>query len=100
MSRKISLIRGSNQEILQMIQLNDPQNVDGTNGSVQSTAIDGKMVRIVATNGAIHFLIGSNPTALTTSHYLADQQEIYQPCNIGDLVAVLGGTANIATAGV
>ena len=97
MSYKVHLQTGSNGEILPIIQLNDSQDVVS---GAQSTAIQGKLVRICAINGAIRFLIGTNPTALSTSHYLADQQEVWMPCNVGDKISVLGGTANISTAGV
>ena len=100
MAKKVYLPVDSNQKPLGIIQLNDPHDIDGSASSVQSNAIDGKVVRICATDGAIRFLIGTDPTALTTSHFLADQQEIWMPCDEGDKVAVLGGPANIATAGV
>jgi hypothetical protein len=97
MSYKIHLITGSNGEVLPIIQLNDAQDVLS---GAQSTPIQGKLVRICATSGAIRFLVGANVTAIATSNYLADQQEIYQPCKVGDVVSVYGGPANVATAGV
>jgi len=87
----------SNKRTIPIIKLNDPHDI--ATGE-QSNEIDGTIVRICATDGAIRFLIGANPTALTTSNFLADQADIYQPCNVGDKVSVLGGPANISTAGV
>jgi hypothetical protein len=95
--RKRSILRSSNGEAIPIIQLNDSHDI--TSGA-QSNVINGTLVRICATSGAIRFLIGVDPTALTTSNFLADQQEIYQPCAEGDKVSVLGGPANISTCGI
>jgi hypothetical protein len=90
----------SNGDTTPIIPLNDIQSVNGTNASVQSLAINGVAVRIVATTGPVYFLIGANPTASATAGiYLADQQEIYQPCNLNDVVAIFGGVAQISTVG-
>jgi hypothetical protein len=48
----------------------------------------------------IRFLIGDNPTALATSHALAKGAEIWMPIASGQKVGILGGIANVATAGV
>lgn len=97
MSKKPFRPFDSNKNPISVMQLNDSHDIaDGE----QSDAIDGTIVRICATDGAIRFLIGADPTALTTSHFLADQAEIYQPCNVGDKVSVKGGPANISTCGV
>jgi len=99
MAKKAYLPVDSNQKPLGVIKLNDSQTVNGSVASAQSTALDGRVVRIVATTGPLYFLIGTNPTAAATSHYLADQGEIYQPCAVGDKIAIYGGIANIATCG-
>jgi RPA family protein len=90
-----------NGDPVPIIPLNDPQSVTGTLVSAQSVAINGTAVRIVASTGPLYFLIGANPVAsAVTGHYLADQQEIYQNCNVGDIVAIFGGIAQISTCGV
>jgi hypothetical protein len=96
MAKKFRLFRDSNGNPVNLIRLNDPQEVLS---GAQSLPIDGKAVRIFASDGAIRFLIGENPVADATSHALADQTDIYQPCNEGDKVSVFGGPANIATVG-
>ena len=81
------------------MSLYDPHDVDGSQASAQSDAIDGYIVRIAAQGADIRFLIGANPTALATSNFLASNQEIWMPITPGQKVAILGGKANIATAG-
>lgn len=83
-----------------LMDLNDPQDIDGTGGTVQSNVIKGKVVRIVAiTAGAdIRFTIGDNPTAGATSHPV--NGEIWMPIKAGQKVAIFGGVASIATGGV
>jgi hypothetical protein len=102
--KTLELILDANGHPTQVMQLNDPQVVDGTSASAQSTAIVARMVRIFAitgdTNDQIQFLIGDNPTALATSHPLSKGSDIYQPIMSGQKVAILGGKASIATAGV
>jgi hypothetical protein len=99
--RKFRLISDANSVPSPLVPLNDPQSVNGTIASTQSAAINGKAVRIVASTGPIYFLIGANPTASAiTAHYLADQQEVYQPCNLNDVVAIFGGVAQISTCGI
>jgi hypothetical protein len=89
----------SNSNPIPVMKLNASEDIDGTSNHDESAAIQGNMVRIVAIDGDIRFLIGEDPEALEDSHFLGDHQEIYQPCNIGDKVSVLGGPANIATLG-
>jgi hypothetical protein len=72
--------------------------VDVTTGNV-SAALVGRIIRICAVDADIRFLVGTNPTALATSHFLAQGAEIWYPIHSGDKVSVLGGTANIAVAG-
>jgi hypothetical protein len=89
-----------NSNAIPVMKLGVSEDIDGTSTHDESAAIDGNMVRIVATDGDIRFLIGADPEALETSHFLGDHQEIYQPCEVGDKVSVLGGPANIGTVGV
>jgi hypothetical protein len=101
MAKKAYLPKDSNGDPIPIIQLNDPQTIIGTLVSAQSAAINGVLVRIVASTGPIYFLIGANPIASAVlGHYLADQQEIYQPCTLNDKVAIFGGTAGISTCGI
>jgi len=90
----------ANGNPIQVMKLGTAADVDGTSASAQSAALSGNLVRIVATDADIRFLIGTDPTALTTSHFLPVGAEIWMPINVGDKVAVLGGIANIAVAGV
>ena len=101
MAKKAYMPVDIEQNPIPIMQLNSPQTVTGTLISAQSLAIDGKVVRIVASTGPIYFLIGTNPvSSALLGHYLADQQEIYQNCNVGDKVAIFGGVASISTCGV
>lgn len=100
MSKKLVLVRDSTGAPIQAIALSAPHNVDGSAASAQSDAIDGDLVRICAYEGDCRFLIGADPVALTTSHFLAEKSEIWVPIKAGHKVAILGGKACIATAGV
>lgn len=93
----MTLILDKNGNATQIIALSAPHDVDGSLSSQQSNAINGDIVRIFAVSGTVRFLVGSNPTALASSHALAEGQDIYQPIAKGDKVAVLGGIANIST---
>ena len=99
MAKKALLTRDANGELIQVMNLHSPQDVDGTSASTQSTAIEGDLVRICAVDADIRFLIGADPEALTTSHFLPQGGEIWMPITSGNKVAVLGGKANIAIAG-
>jgi hypothetical protein len=96
---KAILLRDATGEIIPVMNLHNPQDVDGTSKSAQSSAITGDLVRICAVNTDIRFLIGSDPEALGTSHFLPQGGEIWMPIASGQKVAVLGGKANIAVAG-
>lgn len=85
---------------VQVVPLKDSQNVDGTLASAQSAVIDGNLVRIVSADNALRVLIGANPTALATSILIPALGELWLPIIPGLKVAVLGGIANITTAGV
>jgi len=100
MAKKLRLLKDDTGSAIQVMALSAPHDVDGTSQAAQSNAIDGECVRISAVTGPLRFLIGDNPTAQATSHYLAEGDTIYQPCEVGDKVSVLGGKANIATAGM
>ena len=100
MAKKNFLPLDTNANPVPLMKLSASEDIDGSIAHDESTAIDGNTVRIVAIDGDIRFLIGADPEALETSHFLGDHQEIYQPCNVGDKVSVLGGPANIATGGV
>lgn len=93
------LSKDNNGNAIQILALSSPQDIDGTAASAQSAPINSDICRICAF-GDIRFLIGDNPTALVTSHFLGDHQEIWLPITPGHKVAIIGGKANIATAGV
>lgn len=92
--------KDDNGQAIQAMSLSGSHDIDGTSVSAVSSVIDGTLVRICATNGDIRFMVGRNPVAVAGSNFLGDHQEIWMPCNEGDQVAILGGKANIATAGV
>lgn len=92
--------KDDNGKAIQAMKLNDSEDIDGTLISAVSSAINGTLVRICAIDGDIRFEVGATPVAVVDSNFLGDHQEIWVPCNEGDQVAILGGKANIATAGV
>lgn len=100
MAKKNHLPTDDNSNPVPCMKLSPLQDIDGTNAHAESAEISGGMVRIVATNGDIRFLVGPAVVALATSIFLGDHQEIWMPCDNGDVVSVVGGPANIATAGV
>jgi hypothetical protein len=103
--RTLELLKDANGRTILVIPLSDPQDVDGTSASAVCTnAIDGNMVRILSLDNALRIAIGPSSEAspleaVATGVALAAGNEIYQPCNEGDFVAVLGGKANICTCG-
>jgi len=99
-TKRLLLKEDENGHPIQAFDLSASEDIDGTSASVQSSAIDAPLVRISAVGGAVRFLIGANPTALDTSHYLAQGSSIIMPIVPGQKVAVKGNTANIAACGV
>jgi|WetSurMetagenome_2_1015567.scaffolds.fasta_scaffold00003_150 hypothetical protein len=104
--RTLELIRDANGVPIQnCIPLCDHQEVDGSSASAICTnPIDGRMVRIKSYSGALRIAIGPSTeasplTAIATDLPIGANDEIYQPCNVGDYVAVLGGAATISTCG-
>jgi hypothetical protein len=97
---KPHLMTDDNNYPVPIMSLSSPQLVDGTAQSVKSTAISGKLVRIVSEDNLLHVLTGADPTALATSIAIPALGELWLPVNDGDKVAVLGGKANICVAGV
>ena len=79
---------------MQIIALSRPQEVEATSTTqVQSTAINGTLVRIHAHDVEVRFLIGADPEATATSHYLAPYEAIDQPIVSGQKVSIYGGKA-------
>jgi hypothetical protein len=97
--RKIRTLVDTDRRNLGIVKLNDSQDVDGTNNSTQSDPINGHAVRILSLDNIFRFEIGSNPVATATSAAVRALDEILQPCNPGDKVAILGGKVNITTLG-
>ena len=95
------LMRDKNNKSIQVMPLSSPQDVDGTNASAQSTAIDGTLVRIVSLDNLLRVAHGSNPTAHATGDIaIPAGGELWLPITDNDLIAVYGGKANISVAGV
>ena len=86
-------------QVMPIVSLGDSENVDGTNGSAQSSVIDGVLVRIVAYGSDARIAIGGDPTADGNSMLLTVGSEIWLPVTPGSKVAVYGGQINICTAG-
>lgn len=93
------LLRDSNGGLSQIVELTSCVDLDGTAQSVASDALQCELIRIVAIDADIRFLIGAAPTALATSHLLQQGKEIYQPITRGYKIAVLGGKAHIGIVG-
>lgn len=100
MAKKNVLARDANGSPMNMMPLSDGHDVDGSVASAQSNAIQGESVRILALDATIRFLIGDDPAALATSPALPAGSWEYLPIKPGQKVAILGGKANISTAGV
>jgi len=103
--KTLELLKDANGRTILVIPLSDPQDVDGTSASaVCANPIDSNLCRILSLDNALRIAIGPSPVgspleATATGIALAAGAEIYQPCNEGDYVAVLGGKANICTCG-
>jgi len=99
--RSITQMTDKNGKPIPVLPLSDPQDVDGTAGSVQSAAISGTLVRIISMDNELRVAVGADPTAAATnSIYIAALGELWLPVKDGEKVAVRGGKANICTAGV
>lgn len=103
--KTLELLHDANGRTILVISLSDPQDVDGTSEStVCVNAIDSELVRIKSIDNALRIAIGpsteANPlTVEGDGIQISAENEIYQPCNAGDFVAVLGGKANICACG-
>jgi hypothetical protein len=84
---------------IQIMSLSASHDIDGTSVSAASHAIMGETVRIVSLDNIIRFVIGENPVALIDSAAIPALSEIWHPIVPGQKVAIIGGKANIATAG-
>ena len=100
MAKRKLMPKDDHGQAIPIMVLSGSHDVDGTSASVQSSVIDGEIVRICAIGSDIRFLTGVDPVAVATSNFLSANAEIWYPVKIGDRVAILGGIANIATAGV
>ena len=84
---------------IQVVDLSNSQDVDGTLATAASGEITGELVRIVATDNNLRIAIAKVPIATTTSIFIPALGEIWLPITSGHKVAVLGGIANISVAG-
>lgn len=99
-TKKLLMPYDANNRPVPVMALSESHDVDGTAASAQSDAIDGLIVRIASVDNALRVAIGENPVATTTDILVPALGEIYLPIESGQKVAVLGGKANICTAGV
>lgn len=100
MGKKPYLKKDSDHQAMPLMSLSTSHDIDGTAVSVQSAAIDGEVVRIVSLDNLLRIEVGSNPVAVASSIALPALGEIWLPMEVGHKVAVLGGKANICTAGI
>jgi hypothetical protein len=99
-AKKSFMPKDKDNQPIPIMSLSNSQDVDGTSASAQSSAIDGDVVRVCAIDAEVRVNVGDNPTATTTSIYLPQYAEIYLPIKNGQKVAILGGKANVCTAGL
>lgn len=94
---------------LPLVALVDSQDVNGTSASAQSAAIDGWAVRIVSIDNALRVVAGIAgedeshnviTVATSTDILIPALGELWLPITPTYVVAVLGGKANICTAGL
>jgi hypothetical protein len=101
------LMTDKNGQPIPVMPLSSPQVVDGTAQSTLSTVINGSLIRIASEDNSLHVLTGPASTAgtplavtATTGIFIAALGELWLPIADGQVVAVLGGKANICIAGV
>jgi len=100
MAKELYQPKDADREPVNMMDLSASHDVDGSGVSDESDPIDGYGVRISAVGSDIRFLIGDSPlTAEADSHILFANTSIWMPIKPGQVVAILGGIANIGTAG-
>lgn len=99
-TKKLLMPTDDNYHPIPIMALSGSHDVDGSNASTQSSAIEGYIVRIKSLDNQLRFVIGDDPTAVAASPALEAKDEIYQPVRPGQKVAILGGRANICTAGI
>lgn len=95
-----SLKRDNYRSPMNLIDLQDSQNVDGTLASAVSTRLNAQTIRITATDGDIRFKIGDKTVEATVDDiFLGDHDKEFIAVTPGQYIAVLGGPANIVTCG-
>jgi len=99
-TKKLLMPYDANNRPVPVMALSASHDINGTNASAQSSAIDGWIVRIASVDNALRVVIGANPTADVEDILIPALGEIYLPIEPGQKVAVLGGKANICTCGV
>ena len=81
-----------------VVHLSNPEDVDGSGVSTQSSVFNGRLVRIVSIDNALRVAVGANPTAGAAGILISAFGELWLPIQPGWKVAVLGGKANICLA--
>lgn len=83
--------------VLPIVGLGASIDVDGTSASAQSGVFDADGITIIRLSAvtACRILIGTDPTALATSTYVAAGMIDYFPVPAGQKIAVFGGKANM-----
>ena len=100
MEKELYQPKDADREPVNMMELSAPHDVDGTSVSAESDPINGFGVRISAVGADIRFVIGASPiTAGADAHIVFANTSQWMPIKPGQVVAVVGGIANIATAG-
>lgn len=72
-------------------EITNTEKITSSASSQQSTnaAVAGELVRVASSGGAVHVLVGANPTADTNDLVLPDGGVEYFACNAGDEVAII-----------
>lgn len=61
----------------------------GTSQQSTDSALPGNIVRIASSGGAVHAIVGNNPTADTDDPLVTDGNVEYFQCNSGDKAAII-----------
>lgn len=97
MAKDVRQLIDNNRNTVAALRISSVEEVDGSGGSAQSTAVtDESIIRIVSESD-IRVAFGTNPTATSTSTLIPAGVVEYFRLNVNDKVAVLSGVANITT---
>lgn len=96
---ELYMLKDTDGDAIPIMDLSSSHDVDGTDASAPSNAIQGYAVRIVSIDNALRVAKGANPIAAADGILIQAAGELWLPIVPGQKVAVLGGRANICTVG-